>query len=233
MRVLFSPYPQQHVPLSLSFWRATSWRAERHLTVVWSAISLVANDTELLSMRPSAMSTLEVTWHSFTCFLLQFFVLGFQLVRSLLYFLAINFACDLQIFPLSLWWLIFSVNMTGFAITWETPLGLSEKLFPRRFKWGGTGQTCNLRQWAEINPLSLCCFSQVHCHSAKTRWVSNTLLRRTPNTYRVKAKAPGRRGSPHFPAHWSLYSLFFAVLFRNYEPCLVFPSAGPSVPMGV
>lgn len=52
------------------------------------------------------------------------------------------------------------------------------------------------------------------------RLVNNTPLRRTPSTDRVKAKAPGMRGSPHFPAHWPLYCLFFAVLFGNYEPCL-------------
>lgn len=184
-------------------------------------------------MCPSAKSTFEVTWHFLYPFSsLFFFYIGFSACKTSFVFpsykLHMWFA---NIFPL-----LVIVNLQC-QHDWicnhlgDTPPGLSEKLFATKFSWGGTWQTRNLRQWAKINPLSLCCFSQVHCHSAKMRWVNNTPLRRTSSTDRVKAKAPGMRGSPHFPAHRPLYSLFFAVLFRNYEPCLASRPIQVQVPL--
>lgn len=98
-RFLVFPYPQQHLPLSLSFRRATSWWAEWYLTVAWSA-----PPWWLMTRRIFwCVLSLELCDISFTHSLLQLFGLGFQPVRSLLYFLAIHFTCDLQIFSLFLW----------------------------------------------------------------------------------------------------------------------------------
>lgn len=101
--------------------------SESHILMGWVVshcglicISLVANDTENLFMCPSATSIFGVMWHFLYLFSSLVICIGFQLVRSLLYFLAIDFTCDLQIFSLDSWSLIFSVNMPELAIAWET-----------------------------------------------------------------------------------------------------------------
>lgn len=103
--VFGEPHPDGLSGISLAVWSASPW---------W----LMTQRIFLCVLR--LRLSLELCDISFTYFLLWLFVLGFQLVRSLLYFLAIDFKCDLQISSLDSWSLIFSVNMPKFAIAWET-----------------------------------------------------------------------------------------------------------------